>query len=110
MAKRLTREQKMDQAITDLINEMFKIAGHSVTFEDVIGRKDDWFNEWTMTTEQYDEWQKFGKGYLRKTLNMTAKGADREMAMVGLMWGLKFKKDEDESSNVSTTVDVTDKL
>lgn len=100
----------MDQAIIDLINEMFKIAGHSVTFEDVVGRKDDWFNEWTMTTEQYDEWQKFGKSYLKKKLNVTAKGADREMAMVGLMWGLKFKKDEDESSNVSATVDVTDKL
>ena len=110
MAKRLTRQEKVDQAIVDLINEMFKIAGHSVTFDDVFGRKDDWFNHWTMKTSEYDEWQKFGKDYLKKKLKMTSKMAEREMAMVGLMWGLKFKKDEDEISNTSISVDASSKL
>ena len=32
---RLTREQKREKAGEDLINEMFRIAGHEVTFEDI---------------------------------------------------------------------------
>jgi hypothetical protein len=39
MAKRLSRQQKIDQAVIDLVNEMFRIAGHSVTYEDVKDRK-----------------------------------------------------------------------
>ena len=90
MAKRLTREQKWDQAVVDLINEMFKIAGHAVTYDDIKDRKDDWFQQWTMTVAQYDEWKDWGKKYLMKKLRLYAKMAEREMAMMGLMWGLKF--------------------
>ena len=90
MKKRLTYEQKRDQAIVDLINEMFKIAGHEVTYDDVIGRTDAWYNEWTMTEDQYTQWQKWGKQYLVKNLKLAARGAEKEMGMVGLMWGLKF--------------------
>ncbi len=35
MAKRLTREQKKEQAVIDLVNKMFEIAGHQVTYDDV---------------------------------------------------------------------------
>jgi hypothetical protein len=92
MAKRLTREQKWDQAVVDLINEMFKIAGHNVTYDDIKDRKDNWFNDWTMTVAQYEEWRMWGKKYLQKKLNLYAKQAEREMSWVGLMWGLKFDK------------------
>jgi hypothetical protein len=40
---RLTREQKKEKAVEDLINQMFIIAGHDVTFEDVKTRQDNWF-------------------------------------------------------------------
>jgi hypothetical protein len=90
MAKRLSREEKWDLAVVDLVNEMFKIAGHSVTYEDIKDRKDNWFNEWTMTMNQYEEWKLWGKKYLQKKLNMYAKSAEKQMDWVGLMWGLKF--------------------
>jgi hypothetical protein len=90
MAKRLTREEKWDLATVDLINEMFKIAGHSVTYEDIKDRKDNWFNDWTITMDQYEEWKLWGKKYLQKKLNMYAKSAENQMNWVGLMWGLKF--------------------
>ena len=90
MAKRLSREEKWDLAVVDLINEMFKIAGHSVTYEDIKDRKDNWFNDWTMTVDQYEEWKLWGKKYLQKKLNMYAKSAENQMNWVGLMWGLKF--------------------
>jgi hypothetical protein len=90
MAKRLSREEKWDLAVVDLINEMFKIAGHSVTYEDIKDRKDNWFNDWTMTVDQYEEWKLWGKKYLQKKLNMYAKSAEKQMDWAGLMWGLKF--------------------
>jgi len=90
MAKRLSRKEKLDKSIIDLINEMFSIAGHEVTYEDIKDRKDDWYTQWTMTMAQNDEWKAWGKTYLIKNLKLTSKYAEREMAMVSLMWGLKF--------------------
>ena len=90
MAKRLTREEKWQLAVVDLINTMFEIAGHSVTYEDLKDRKDAWYSEWTMTVDQYDEWKRWGEKYLQKKLNMYPKYAEKQMSYVGLMWGLKF--------------------
>lgn len=90
MAKRLTREQKEKQMVVDMINKMFEIAGHEVTYDDVKDRKDAWYSDWTMTEAQYDEWKGWGKKYLQTKLRMYAKMAERQMEMIGLMWGLKF--------------------
>jgi hypothetical protein len=90
MAKRLTREEKWQLAVVDLINKMFEIAGHSVTYKDVKDRKDAWYSEWTMTVDQYEEWKRWGEKYLQKKLNMYPKSAEKQMSYVGLMWGLKF--------------------
>lgn len=91
MAKRLSREEKIDKFVVDAINEMFRIAGHEVTYDDIKDRKDDWFHQWTMTEDQYHAWQLWGKKYLMKNLSMYAKRAETEMQWVGLMWGLKFE-------------------
>ena len=64
--KRLTREQKREQAVVDLINQMFIIAGHQVTYDDIKDRKDNWFWEWTMTMQQYEDWKVWGKKYIMK--------------------------------------------
>lgn len=94
MAKRLTREEKREQAVVDLINEMFRIAGHAVTFDD-IQNQENWFNQYEMTEEQRDEWKRWGKKYLMKKLGMYAARAEKEMAWAGLMWGLKMKTIQD---------------
>ena len=88
--KRMSREEKNSETIVDLINEMFKIAGHDVTFDDIKDRKDNWFEEWTMSQVQYEDWRVWGMAYLKKKYRWTSKYAEKEMAMVGLMWGLKF--------------------
>ena len=90
MAKRLTRQEKEKQMVIDMINKMFEIAGHEVTYDDIKDRKDNWFHQWTMTEAQYDEWKAWGKKYLQTKLRMYAKMAERQMEMIGLMWGLKF--------------------
>jgi hypothetical protein len=88
--KRLTKEQKREQALIDLLNQMFIIAGHNVAYEDIKGRKDNWWTEWTMTTTQADEWKAWGVDYLRKNLKLTKVLAEKEMQWVNLQWGLKY--------------------
>ena len=91
MAKRLTRQEKHEKTVVDMINEMFRIAGHAVTYDDIKDRTDKWFHDWTMTVEQNDEWQAWGKKYLQKMFRLPARMAEREMGMISLMWGLKFE-------------------
>lgn len=90
MKKRLSLEQKREKMVVDMINKMFEIAGHSVTYDDVKDRKDDWYAQWTMTVEQNDEWKDWGQKYLIKELKMNKKYAETQMGMISLMWGLKF--------------------
>ena len=92
--KRLTREQKQEKSIVDLINQMFIIAGHNVTYDDILG-VEDWFQQYTMTVEQREEFKKWGKKYLMKELRMKAKQAEREMLWFNLQWGLKCSNLED---------------
>jgi len=87
---RLTRKQKEEQAIEDLINQMFIIAGHEVTFDDVKDRKDAWYLQWTMTTKQNKELKKWGTDYLRKKFRTTKAIAEHQMEWFCLQYGLKF--------------------
>jgi hypothetical protein len=89
--KRLSREEKKEKAVIDLINQMFVISGHDVTYNDVKDRKDDWYTEFTMTTPQYEEWREWGEAYLRKNLKMNKVCAVREKLWINLQWGLKIK-------------------
>lgn len=90
MVKRLSRQEKMNVFVVDVINKMFEIAGHDVTYEDIKDRKDEWYTQWTMTMEQSDQWKEWGVGEIRKRFRYNKKWAEKEMGMIILMWGLKF--------------------
>jgi hypothetical protein len=90
MAKRLTRQEKWQKAGEDLVNKMFEIAGHNVTFDDVKGRKDDWYTNWTMTMAQSEQWKEWGAEYLKNNLGLNKKLADTEMRWFNLIYGLKY--------------------
>jgi hypothetical protein len=92
MKKRLSREEKWNQAVIDLINQMFIMAGHKVTYDDIKDRQDAWYMDWTMTEQQYSDWKEWGRKYLMKNLKQRSKQAERDMMWVGLQWGLKFDK------------------
>jgi hypothetical protein len=97
MEKRLSREQKKEQAVIDLINQMFIIAGHDVTYTDILG-KPNWFQDYTMTVQQAEEFKKWGKKYLMKNLRTSAKAAEREMQWFCLQWGLTYSNWEEYNS------------
>jgi hypothetical protein len=84
-------KDKREQAIIDLINLMFYISKHNVSYDDVVGRKDAWYNDYTMTTEQNEEWIELGVKYISKKLKITYQMAQKEMHWVNMMWGLKIQ-------------------
>ena len=90
MKKRLSRQEKDELFIKDVINKMFEIAGHSITFDDIKDRKDDWFTQWTMTMEQNEEWKEWGIKEIVKRFRCNKKYAETQMGMISLNWGLKF--------------------
>ena len=90
MEKRLSIEQKKEKAFIEIINKMFEFAGHDVTYNDIKGREDSWYTQWTMTVEQNEEWKSWGKKYLMKELRMYAKMAENEMMWTSMQYGLKF--------------------
>ena len=59
------------QLYKDIINKMFEISKHDITFNDVLKRKDNWFQQYTMTTEQQKQWIEWSENYLRKKTNMS---------------------------------------
>ena len=85
-------KHKYEKAVIDLINQMFIIAGHDVKYEDIVNYNGPWYEQWSMTEEQYNEWLSWGEEYIRKNLKFSKKKAKAEMALVGLNWGLTFKK------------------
>jgi hypothetical protein len=90
MAKRLTREEKRELIGKEIINEMFKIAGHNVVFEDIKDRQDAWYTQWTMTDEQNAQWKKWGEEKIKSDLKLNKELAKKEMAWFDLMYGLKI--------------------
>jgi len=84
------RRDKNDIIVETLINKMFEIAGHPVTFEDISGRTDNWYQQWTMTEEQNKEWREWGAKYIKKEKRLYKAYAERQMAMFDLNYGLKI--------------------
>ena len=97
-------EQKANKErllLKELIDKMFEIAGHDLKFEDVEGRKDNWFQQYTMTEAQNEEWRKWGTELITKKRRWGKKIADREMRMLDLYCGLKIsdsKYDREETT------------
>jgi hypothetical protein len=76
----------------DIIDQMFIIAGHDLRYDDIVSRKDEWFQEYTMTEAQNKEWIDWGVNYLIKKKRFNKKIAEREMAWIDLFCGLRLNK------------------
>lgn len=91
----MSQQQKRHLVSQQLINEMFKIAGHSITYNDVKDDTSEWYLKYTMTEEQNAAWRDFGVKLIKKKLRLTNKMAEAEMAMFDLCFGLRIQNQED---------------
>ena len=89
------RPDREKQMYKELIDKMFEIAGHSLKYEDVAERKDNWFQQYTMTTAQNREWREWGTKLLAKKRRYGMKMAEKGMAWVDLYCGLKISDYEE---------------
>jgi hypothetical protein len=90
MTRAEQKTNKERQLLKELIDKMFEIAGHPLKFEDVEGRKDNWFQQYTMTEAQNKEWKEWGTKHIKKKKRYYSKIASREMAFLDLYCGLKI--------------------
>ena len=86
--------KKHDDILKHLINTMFSKAGHDVTYEDIKDRKDNWFQQYTITNAQHDEWVEESVVYLKKKLRYPIVSCRKEMCWFSLMYGLKISDHE----------------
>jgi hypothetical protein len=90
MKKPRKRRPTPEETVRTIINKMFEIAGHNATYDDVTNRTDNWWEEWTMTMAQDQEWKDWMTDYYKKECKLAPKLASRQAAMCSLMWGLKL--------------------
>ncbi len=82
---------RLSAASQDLVNKMFEIAGHSVTYDDIKGRQDNWYQQWEMTLAENEEWKRWGVDHLRKSLKIPKYKAEKET----IIRNKTMKMDED---------------
>jgi hypothetical protein len=90
MTRQEIKANKERTLLKELIDKMFELAGHDLKFEDVEGRTDNWFQQYTMTEKQNKEWREWGTKLIAKRKRHLKKIADREMAWIDLYCGLKI--------------------
>jgi hypothetical protein len=84
------KKEKLQKAIKDIVDKMFELSGHDIRYADVSGRKDDWYDQYTMTQEQNDEWFRWGIDYLyNNRIAPSKRMAKREMSWLNLGYGLR---------------------
>jgi len=82
--------RKKTDILKEVIDKMFEISGHPLKFEDVAGRTDNWYQQYTMTEAQNKEWREWGTDFIKKKCRYKKEIASREMAMIDLYIGLKI--------------------
>jgi hypothetical protein len=85
------KPQKKQQIVIDLINQMFVFAGYDVTYNE-LNKNEDWYNQYTISSEQNIEWRKWAVDYLVKNKYFTKRIAEIEVDWFDLQWGLLEKK------------------
>lgn len=80
-----------------LINKMFEYAHIPQTYDDIKDRKDEWYQEYTMTQEQSNAFKDYAIRYLKRELKTSYYKADTEYQWFDLMYGLKISDKKTEA-------------
>jgi hypothetical protein len=76
----------MDKLLKTILNKMFELSENEVSFDEIIQRKDDWFNQYEITEDQHQRWMEWGKSYLKRKVARP----EVTMALIDASWGLKI--------------------
>ena len=79
-----------NKIVKHLINKMFEYAHIPQTYDDIKDRKDEWYQEYTMTQAQSNAFKDYAIRYLKRELKTGYYKADTEYQWFDLMWGLRI--------------------
>ena len=71
-----------------LVNVQLKMV-HKTTFEAI--QNPDWFHEWTMTTEQYEQFRNYSIPLLKKVFKFNTNKAKETFDWFNLQYGLRIQ-------------------
>lgn len=92
----MTRREKVKKLAYDLINKQLEIVGVGRTFEEFTeegGRYRDlyYYQKYEISFEQHQQWLDWAVPYVMKVLRCKKSWAMKEVQMIDLSHGLKFK-------------------
>ena len=85
-------KRQYTDVLEDIINKMFEISNHPVTYKSLLGRTDPWYTQYEMTKEQEQQWLEYGVSYIRTEMKVPKYIAKNTMANIHLLYGLKIKE------------------
>jgi hypothetical protein len=92
------RADTQSRILKHLINKMFEYANVPQTYDDIKDRKDEWYQEYTMTQEESDAFKDYAIRYLKRELKTGYYKADTEYQWFDLMYGLKISDKKTEAN------------
>lgn len=93
----------MKKVDDDVLMDWWLNKYHNTSIKEVVAThpvevlmSSDWFKLYPVTQEQYDEWVKWAKGYIKKETKLSTKMVDRNFWSVELNCSPYVKKHENE--------------
>jgi hypothetical protein len=91
----MKKERNNDIILTTILNKMLEKHDVDVSFvmknQEIEGQL--WYNYYTMTSKEFNEWKKWVMNYF-KTTYIPKFNREREFDSINLMWGLKIREDD----------------
>lgn len=81
-------KDKREEVLTIMLNK--QLEKYNLTIEDV-KKMSNWFQKYTMTNDEFEEWKYFCITTMRRELKFSKKQAEKELNSINLNWGLRIK-------------------
>lgn len=85
-------KKQYPEILEHIIDKMFEISNHPVTYKSLLGRTDPWYTEYEMTKEQEQQWLDYSISYIRTEMKVPKYIAKNNMVFIHLTYGLKVKQ------------------
>jgi hypothetical protein len=92
----MTRKERIREGMFHLLNKQLEIAGVGRTIEELTTEGSpyfdaEYFQNHEIDFEQHQQWLDYAVPYIKKLLRCNLKSAMKEVQMLDLCYGLKFK-------------------
>jgi hypothetical protein len=80
---------KRDTLVIDILKAELKYINKTI---EEVKEEEEWYNKYTITEEQYEEWKTYSTALIQKVLKCNKATAEKEFSWFNLMYGIKVKQ------------------